>query len=69
MSAVAVDVEHRRRGLASRLVLAIAFHIQQRGTRAVLHAASSSLGAIAACERLVFTVRRVTRFAAVRTPA
>jgi len=50
-------------------VLAIAFHIQQRGTRAVLHAASSSLGAIAACERLVFTVRRVTRFAAVRTPA
>lgn len=69
ISAVAVDVDHRRRGLASRLVLDIAFHIQQRGDRAVMHAASSNLGAIAAYERLGFTVRRVNRFAAVRTPA
>ena len=38
ISAVAVDADHRRQGLASRLVLDVAFHIQQRGDRALLHA-------------------------------
>lgn len=69
ISAVAVDEDHRRRGLASRLVLDVAFHIQQRGDRAMMHAAASNTGAIAAYERLGFTLRRVNRFAAVRTPA
>lgn len=69
ISAVAVDADHRRQGLASRLVLDIAFHIQQRGDRAMMHAAASNVGAIAAYERLGFTLRRHNRFAAVRTPA
>jgi predicted GNAT family acetyltransferase len=69
ISAVAVDADHRRQGLASRLVLDVAFHIQQRGDRAMMHAAATNLGAIAAYERLGFALRRVNRFAAVRTPA
>ena len=69
ISAVAVDAEHRRQGLASRLVLDVAFHIQQRGDRALLHAAASNVGAIAAYERLGFALRRRNRFWAVRTPA
>lgn len=69
ISAVAVDEDHRRQGLASRLVLDVAFHIQQRGDRAMMHAAATNVGAIAAYERLGFAHRRVNRFAAVRTPA
>lgn len=68
ISAVAVDADHRRQGLASRLVLDVAFHIQQRGDRALMHAAASNVGAIAAYERLGFTLRRYNRFASVRTP-
>nr|WP_218881401.1 GNAT family N-acetyltransferase [Leifsonia shinshuensis] len=69
ISAVSVDSEHRRQGLASRLVLDVAFHIQQRGDRAMMHAAATNTGAISAYERLGFTLRRRNRFAAVRTPA
>lgn len=68
ISAVAVDADVRRQGLASRLVLDIAFHIQERGDRALLHAAASNTGAIAAYERLGFALRRTTTFSAVRTP-
>lgn len=68
ISAVAVDADHRRQGLASRLVLDIAFHIQERGDRALLHAAASNVGAIAAYEQLGFALRRVTTFSSVRTP-
>ena len=69
ISAVAVDAEYRRQGLGSRLVLDVAFHIRERGDRALLHAAASNIGAIAAYERLGFALRRRNRFAAVRTPA
>ena len=69
ISAVAVDAEHRRQGLASRLVLDAAFHIQQRGDRALMHAAATNTGAIAAYERLGFALRRRNRFASVRTPS
>ena len=68
ISAVAVDEDHRRQGLASRLVLDVAFHIQQRGDRALMHAAASNTGAIAAYERLGFALRRRTRFSSVRAP-
>ena len=68
ISAVATDAEYRRQGLASRLVLDVAFHIQARGDRALMHAAATNVGAIAAYERLGFTLRRHTVFAAVRTP-
>ena len=39
-----------------------------RGDRALMHAAATNVGAIAAYERLGFTLRRHTVFAAVRTP-
>lgn len=68
ISAVAVDADHRRQGLASRLVLDVAFHIQQRDDRALLHAAASNVNAIAAYERLGFALRRRNTFSAVRTP-
>lgn len=69
ISAVATDAEHRGQGLASRLVLDVAFHIQERGDRALLHAAASNTGAIRVYERLGFALRRHTTFLAVRTPA
>jgi ribosomal protein S18 acetylase RimI-like enzyme len=68
ISAVATDADHRRQGLASRLVLDVAFHIQQRGDRALMHAAAANTGAIAAYERLGFALRRHTTFSAIRTP-
>lgn len=69
ISAVSTDDAYRRQGLASRLVLDVAFHIQQRGDRALMHAEASNVGAIAAYERLGFALRRRSVFAAVRTPA
>jgi predicted GNAT family acetyltransferase len=69
ISAVATDVEYRGKGLASRLVLDVAFHIQERGDRALLHAAATNVGAIAVYERLGFVLRRHTTFSFVRTPA
>ena len=69
ISAVATDVEYRGQGLASRLVLDVAFHIQERGDRALLHAAATNVGAIAVYERLGFVLRRHTTFSFVRTPA
>lgn len=68
ISAVAVDAEHRRQGLASRLVLDVAFHIQQRGDRALLHASADNTNAISGYEKLGFAVRRRLTFGAVRTP-
>jgi ribosomal protein S18 acetylase RimI-like enzyme len=69
ISAVATDVEYRGQGLASRLVLDVAFHIQERGDRALLHAAATNVGAIAVYQRLGFVLRRHTTFSFVRTPA
>lgn len=68
ISAVATDEEHRRQGLASRLVLDVAYHIQQRGDRAFMHAAAENTGAIAAYEKLGFALRRSTTFASVQVP-
>ena len=68
ISAVSTDEAYRRQGLASRLVLDVAFHIQERGDRALLHAAATNTGAIRAYERLGFVLRRRTEFLGVRTP-
>lgn len=68
ISAVAVDERHRRQGLASRLVLDVAFHIQQRGDRALMHASAANTSAIAGYEKLGFALRRRLEFGAVRTP-
>lgn len=69
ISAVSTDAEYRRQGLASRLVLDVAHHIQQRGDRVLMHAAAANAGAIAAYEKLGFAVRRRNSSVAVRIPA
>lgn len=69
ISAVSVDEDYRRQGIASRLVLDVAYHIQQRGDRALLHAAGDNTGAILAYEKLGFTLRRRSAFLAVQAPA
>ena len=69
ISAVCTDEEHRGQGLASRLVLDVAFHARERGSRALLHASASNTAAIRVYERLGFTLRRRTTFGVVRTPA
>lgn len=68
ISAVAVHPERRRQGLASRLVRDVAFHIQARGDRALMHASAANTTAIAGYEKLGFTLRRRLTFGAVRTP-
>ncbi|MFC0672509.1 GNAT family N-acetyltransferase [Brachybacterium hainanense] len=68
ISAVCVDDRFRRQGLASRMVLDIAFHIQQRGDRALLHASAENTGAIRAYEKLGFRLRRRLSFWGARTP-
>lgn len=68
VSAVSTDEAYRRQGMASRLVLDLAFHIQERGDRVLMHAAATNVGAIAAYERLGFARRTGMRFAGVRVP-
>lgn len=68
ISAVTTDAAHRGRGLASRLVLDVAFHVQERGERAFLHAAAENRGAIRVYERLGFALRRRTSFGALLAP-
>lgn len=68
ISAVSTDDAHRRQGLASRLVLDAAFHIRQRGDRALMHAAAENVSAIGTYERLGFALRTRTTFLGVRVP-
>jgi ribosomal protein S18 acetylase RimI-like enzyme len=68
ISAVCTDPAHRGRGLAARLVRAVAQGIRDRGEVPFLHAAASNTGAIRLYRELGFTLRREVVFAAVRTP-
>ena len=69
ISAVTTDPDHRGRGLAPSLVRDVAFHVQERGDRAFLHAAAENTGAIAVYERLGFALRRRTSFGSLLAPA
>ena len=69
ISAVCTHPDHRGRGLATRLVRAVAAGIRQRGDTPFLHAAADNTPAIRLYESIGFTLRRRTRFALVRTPA
>jgi ribosomal protein S18 acetylase RimI-like enzyme len=69
ISAVCTDERFRGRGLGTRLVLAVAAGIRERGETPLLHAATSNLNAIRLYESLGFALRRHTRFVAIRTPA
>ncbi|MFD5746421.1 GNAT family N-acetyltransferase [Streptomyces sp. NPDC127033] len=68
ISAVCTDPEFRGRGLAARLVLAVADGIRARGETPFLHAAADNTGAVRLYESLGFEVRRATRFLGVRAP-
>ncbi|MFD7601638.1 GNAT family N-acetyltransferase [Streptomyces mirabilis] len=68
ISAVCTHPDHRGRGLATRLVRAVAAGIRERGDTPFLHAAANNTHAIRLYESIGFTLRRRTRFALVRTP-
>ncbi len=69
ISAVCTDPDHRGKGLATRLVLALAAGVRDRGEIPFLHAAATNTGAIRLYESLGFRLRRTLTFAAVRVPA
>ncbi|MFD3453902.1 GNAT family N-acetyltransferase [Streptomyces sp. NPDC058691] len=68
ISAVCTHPAHRGRGLATRLVRAVAAGIRDRGDTPFLHAAAVNSGAIRLYESIGFTLRRRTTFLLVRTP-
>lgn len=68
ISAVSTDVEFRGRGIAGRLVRAVAAGIQARGDRALMHAAAENTGAISVYLGLGFELRRHTTFRVLRSP-
>ncbi|WP_316766553.1 GNAT family N-acetyltransferase [Streptomyces sasae] len=66
ISAVCTDPGHRGRGLATRLVRAVAAGIKERGEQPFLHARADNADAIRLYEAIGFTLRRRTVFALVR---
>ncbi|MFG2648784.1 GNAT family N-acetyltransferase [Streptomyces sp. NPDC048436] len=68
ISAVCTDPAYRGEGLASRLVLAVAFGIRSRGETPFLHTSARNTGAIRLYETLGFRLRRTTRFVSARVP-
>ncbi|WP_028936428.1 GNAT family N-acetyltransferase [Pseudonocardia spinosispora] len=68
ISAVCTDADQRGQGLATRLVLAVAAGIRDRGETPFLHAAATNTTAIRLYESLGFTLRRTATFGAVRVP-
>jgi ribosomal protein S18 acetylase RimI-like enzyme len=69
ISAVCTDERFRGRGLGTRLVLAVAAGIRERGETPLLHAAASNVNAIRLYESMGFALRRHTRFVALRALA
>lgn len=68
ISAVCTDPAARGRGLATRLVLAIAAGIRARGELPILHASAANTTAIRLYDQLGFTLRARPSFVAVRAP-
>src|SRR5690606_17517536 len=68
ISAVCTDPAFRRRGLATRLVRAVAAGIRARGETPFLHAAADNTEAIRLYESLGFRLRREVMFGTVRVP-
>lgn len=69
ISAVCTHPDARGRGLAARLVRAVAAGIVARGDLPFLHVAGANTGAIRIYERLGFAVRMPTSFTMVVAPA
>jgi len=68
ISAVCTDPDVRGQGLATRLILAVAHGIRERGETPFLHTAAGNTNAIRLYESLGFRLRRTTRFLAARVP-
>ncbi|MFL4908624.1 GNAT family N-acetyltransferase [Streptomyces sp. MMS24-I2-30] len=68
ISAVCTDPEYRGRGLARRLVRAVAAGIRERGDTPFLHAAADNTPAIRLYESIGFTLRRPSPVLQVRSP-
>jgi ribosomal protein S18 acetylase RimI-like enzyme len=68
ISAVCTDPAHRGRGLAARLVRAVAHEIIARGDRPFLHARAANTSAIRLYERMGFELGRHRTFTIARTP-
>ncbi|MFD6423736.1 GNAT family N-acetyltransferase [Streptomyces sp. NPDC060198] len=69
ISAVCTDESVRGQGLATRLVLAVAHAITERGDIPFLHAAAENTGAVRLYESLGFRLRRTTVFRGATTPS
>lgn len=69
ISAVCTDPDHRGKGLAERLVRAVAAGIRDRGDVPFLHVAAENTGAIRLYRRMGFTLRREVQFSVVRAPS
>ncbi|MEU6252546.1 GNAT family N-acetyltransferase [Streptomyces sp. NPDC047043] len=69
ISAVCTDPDHRGRGLATRLVRAVAAGIKERGEQPFLHARATNANAIRLYESIGFTLRRHTVVSLVRPTA
>ncbi|MFF4394597.1 GNAT family N-acetyltransferase [Streptomyces sp. NPDC001480] len=68
ISAVCTDPAYRGRGLATRLVRAVAAGIRERGDVPFLHAAADNARAIRLYESMGFTLRRRSPIVHVRSP-
>ncbi|MFD5268356.1 GNAT family N-acetyltransferase [Streptomyces sp. NPDC058335] len=68
ISAVCTAPGHRGRGLATRLIRAVAAGIRDRGDTPFLHAAADNSPAIRLYESLGLTLRRRSAIVSVRTP-
>ncbi|WP_449224403.1 GNAT family N-acetyltransferase [Amycolatopsis silviterrae] len=68
ISAVCTDPAYRDRGLAGRLVRAVAAGIRERGETPFLHAAAGNVNAIRRYEGMGFRLRRRNAFGQVRIP-
>lgn len=68
ISAVCTDPAFQGRGLATRLVLAVADGIRRRGETPFLHTAAGNTRAIRLYEHLGFRLRRTTHFRLLQAP-
>jgi ribosomal protein S18 acetylase RimI-like enzyme len=68
ISAVCTDADFRGEGMATRLTLAVASAITDRGEMPFLHAAADNVNAIRLYESLGFRLRRTATFVVMRAP-
>ena len=68
ISAVCTDPARRGRGLATRLLRAVAAGVRERGETPFLHTAAANTAAVALYEHLGFRLRRTVPFLAARRP-